>query len=72
MCEHAQCNNRIRFRVQRNSANKLVCGRHVTATVVALAGMSPETAHPLYHIHAGTSVTVKLRTETSPGVVTYV
>lgn len=62
MCERVACNAKGKYWVQRNSANLIVCGRHLAKVVNSLNSMRAETSHPLYHIVDGSTVTVKVAT----------
>lgn len=65
--KNSPCGHPVKFWVQRDSANVLVCGVHVTRAVVGLAAMD-ETAHPSYHIRKYSTVTVKVRQDREDGV----
>lgn len=62
MCEASgTCKARAGFWARRDSANLLVCGRHLASAVRALRAMTPEGSDPSYGIGPSSSVVVKVR-----------
>ena len=61
MCERIGCKAKGKYWVRRDSANLIVCGRHLPGEVTRMREWNSLTAHPSCNLVTGSQIIVKMK-----------